>query len=74
MREKSQREKVEDYLLSNRHYALNGMTRKEVQKELLLSDEEMNSYFTKKQYFTVGEAIELLLKIEKENFKKEEDK
>lgn len=72
MSEKIQLEKVENYLLLNRAYALDGLTRAELQKELLLDDEEMEKLYKKKISFTVGEAARLLIKIEKENLKKEE--
>lgn len=71
MKEKKQLEKVENYLLKNRAYALDGLTRAELQKELLLDDEEMEKLVKRKKTFTIGEAATLLLKIEKENKKKE---
>lgn len=72
MGEKTQLEKVENYLLQNRAYALDGLTRAELQRELLLDDEEMEKLYKKKISFTVGEVAKLLIKIEKENLKKEE--
>lgn len=66
MKEKKQLEKVENYLLKNRAYALDGLTRAELQKELLLDDEEMEKLVKSKKTFTIGGAATLLLKIEKE--------
>ncbi len=71
MSEKIQLEKLENYLLQNRAYALDGLTRAELQKELLLDDEEMEKLVKRKKTFTIGEAATLLLKIEKKNKKKE---
>ena len=71
MSEKIQLEKLENYLLQNRAYALDGLTRAELQKELLLDDEEMEKLVKRKKTFTIGEAATFILKIEKENKKKE---
>ena len=60
-------EKLEDYLIAkNKSYAVYGLTKNEIKSEFLLSDEEINEYLSKRRVvFSIGEAIELLIKINK---------
>ena len=66
-------EKLEDYLIAkNKSYAVWGLSKEEIKSEFLLSDEEINEYLSKRRVvFSIGEAIQLLTKINK---KKESEK
>ncbi len=57
--------KLEDYLIAkNKSYAVYGLTRNEIKSEFLLSDEEINEYLSKRRVvFSIGESIEILTKI-----------
>lgn len=59
--------KLEDYLIAkNKSYAVFGLTRNEIKSEFLLSDEEIDKYLLKRRFvYSIGEAIELLIKINK---------
>ena len=59
--------KLEDYLIKkSKSYAVYGLTKNEIKSEFLLSDEEINEYLSKRRVvFSIGEAIELLIKINK---------
>ncbi len=60
-------EKLEDYLIAkNKSYAVFGLTRNEIKTELLLSDDDVDKYLLKRRFvYSIGEAIELLITIEK---------
>ena len=59
--------RLEDYLIKkSKSYAVYGLTKNEIKSEFLLSDEEINEYLSKRRVvFSIGEAIELLIKINK---------
>ncbi len=59
--------KLEDYLIAkNKSYAVWGLSKEEIKSEFFLSDEEINEYLSKRRVvFSIGEAIELLTKINK---------
>ena len=59
--------KLEDYLIAkNKSYAVWGLSKEEIKSEFFLSDEEINEYLSKRRFvFSIGEAIELLTKINK---------
>ena len=61
--------KLEDYLIAkNKSYAVWGLSKEEIKSEFFLSDEEINEYLSKRRVvFSIGEAIQLLIKIENEN-------
>ena len=61
--------KLEDYLIAkNKSYAVYGLTKNEIKTEFLLSDEEIHEYLSKRRFvFSIGEAIQLLIKINKKN-------
>ena len=58
---------LEDYLIAkNKSYAVWGLSKEEIKSEFFLSDEEINEYLSKRRFvFSIGEAIELLTKINK---------
>ena len=60
---------LEDYLIKkSKSYAVYGLTRNEIKAEFLLSDEEIDEYLSKRRVvFSIGEAIQLLIKINKKN-------
>ena len=60
---------LEDYLIKkSKSYAVFGLTKEEIKSEFLLSDEEINEYLSKRRIvFSIGEAIQLLIKINKKN-------
>ena len=62
-------EKLEDYLIAkNKAYAVWGLSKEEIKSEFFLSDEEINEYLSKRRVvFSIGEAIQLLIKINKKN-------
>ena len=59
--------KLEDYLIKkSKSYAVWGLTKNEIKSEFCLGDEEINEYLSKRRFvFSIGEAIELLIKINK---------
>ena len=59
--------KLEDYLIKkSKSYAVFGLTRNEIKTELLLSDDDVDKYLLKRRFvYSIGEAIELLITIEK---------
>ena len=60
---------LEDYLIAkNKSYAVWGLSKEEIKSEFFLSDEEINEYLSKRRVvFSIGEAIQLLIKINKKN-------
>lgn len=65
-------EKLEDYLIKrNKSYAVDGISRNDIQKELLLSNDDVEKYLKRKMYYSIGEAIQLLIKIEKNKNERE---
>ena len=66
---------LEDYLIAkNKSYAVFGLTRNEVISEFLLSDDDVDKYLKKRKFvYSVGESIEILIKINK-NEKREINK
>ena len=60
-------EKLEDYLIAkNKSYAVWGLSKEEIKSEFLINDEEINEYLSKRRVvFSIGEAIQLLTKINK---------
>ena len=62
-------EKLEDYLIAkNKSYAVYGLTKEEIKSEFLIDDAEINEYLSKRRIlFSIGEAIQLLIKINKKN-------
>lgn len=62
--ELKQQKKLEDYLIAkNKSYGVNGLTRSEIKFEFLLSDDEAARYLKRKFCYSIGEAIQLLIKI-----------
>ena len=61
--------KLEDYLIAkNKSYAVWGLSKEEIKSEFLISDVEINEYLSKRRIcFSIGEAIQLLIKINKKN-------
>lgn len=61
--------KLEDYLIAkNKSYAVWGLSKEEIKSEFLINDEEINEYLSKRRVvFSIGEAIQLLIKINKKN-------
>lgn len=65
-------EKLERYLIAkNKSYAVDGLTRNEIKSEFLLSDDDVAKYHKRKFYYSIGEAIQLLIKIEKNENERE---
>jgi hypothetical protein len=65
-------EKLEDYLIAkNRSYSVDGLTRYQIKSEFLLSDDEVAKFHKRKFYYSIGEAIELLIKIQKNENERE---
>ena len=60
---------LEDYLIAkNKSYAVWGLSKEEIKSEFLINDEEINEYLSKRRVvFSIGEAIQLLIKINKKN-------
>ena len=58
---------LEDYLIKkSKSYAVFGLTRNEIKSEFLLSDEEIDKYLLKRRFvYSIGESIEILKKIDK---------
>ena len=65
-------EKLEDYLIAkNKSYAVFGLTKNEIKSEFLLSDEEIDKYLLKRRFvYSIGESIEILMKINKNKSEK----
>ncbi len=63
----SEIKKLEDYLIAkNKSYAVWGLSKEEIKSEFFLSDEEINEYLSKRRVvFSIGESIEILTKINK---------
>jgi hypothetical protein len=62
--ELKQQKKLEDYLIAkNKSYAVYGLTRNEIKSEFLLSDDDVEKYLKRKFCYSIGEAIQLLMKI-----------
>ena len=61
--------KLEDYLIKkSKSYAVYGLTRNEIKNEFLLSDVDVDKYLLKRRFvYSIGEAIQLLIKINKKN-------
>ena len=61
--------KLEDYLIKkSKSYAVWGLSKEEIKSEFLISDVEINEYLSKRRIcFSIGEAIQLLIKINKKN-------
>ena len=61
--------KLEDYLIAkNKSYAVWGLSKEEIKSEFLINDEEINEYLSKRRVvFSIGEAIQLLIKINNKN-------
>ena len=58
--------KLEDYLIKkSKSYAVFGLTRNEIKSEFLLSDDEVDKYLKRKFVYSIGESIEILIKINK---------
>ena len=58
---------LEDYLIKkSKSYAVYGLTRNEIKSEFFLTDDDVDKYLSKRRFvFSIGEAIELLTKINK---------
>ena len=58
---------LEDYLIKkSKSYAVYGLTRNEIQKEFLLSDDDVDKYLLKRRFvYSIGESIAILIKINK---------
>ena len=62
---------LENYFIKkNRSYAVFGLTRNEIKSEFLLSDEEIDRYLKRKFVYSIGESIEILIKINKNESEK----
>ena len=63
---------LEDYLIAkNKSYAVYGLTKNEIKSEFLLSDEEIDKYLLKRRFvYSIGESIEILMKINKNKSEK----
>ena len=68
-------EKLEDYLIKkSKSYAVWGLTKNEIKSEFCLGDEEINEYLSKRRFvYSIGESIEILIKINKNKERKEND-
>ena len=60
---------LEDYLIAkNKSFAVWGLTKEEIKSEFLLTYEEINEYLLKRRFvYSIGESIEILIKINKKN-------
>ena len=58
---------LEDYLIrKSKSYAVYGLTRNEIKTEFLLSDDDVDKYLLKRRFvYSIGESIEILMKINK---------
>ena len=62
---------LEDYLIKkSKSYAVFGLTRNEIKSEFLLSDDEVDKYLKRKFVYSIGESIEILIKINKNESEK----
>ena len=68
-------EKLEDYLIKkSKSYAVYGLTRNEIKSEFLLSDDDVDKFLLKRRFvYSIGESIEILIKINKNKERKEND-
>jgi hypothetical protein len=70
--------RLQDYLIAkNRSYPVDGLTRNEIKSELLLSDDEAETYLKRKFIFSIGDVLRILEKIEDgelKSFKKNKTK
>lgn len=67
--------RLEDYLIKkNNSYAVDGLTKNEIKAEFLLSDDEVEKYLKRKFCYSIGEAIKLLIIINKNESKQKADK
>lgn len=66
---------LEDYLIKkSKSYAVYGLSRNEIKSEFLLSDDDVDKYLKKRKFvYSIGESIEILIKINK-NEKREINK
>ena len=64
--------KLEDYLIKkSKSYAVYGLTRNEIKTEFLLTDDDVDKYLLKRRFvYTIGESIEILIKINKNKSEK----
>ena len=64
--------KLEDYLIAkNKSYAVYGLTRNEIKTEFLLTDDDVDKYLLKRRFvYSIGESIEILTKINKNESEK----
>lgn len=63
---------LEDYFIKkNQSYAIFGLSRNEIKSEFLLSDDDVEKYLKRKFCYSIGEAIQLLIKIEKNENERE---
>lgn len=60
---------LEDYLIKkSKSYAVYGLSRNEIKSEFLLSDDDVDKYLKKRKFvYSIGESIEILIKINKKN-------
>ena len=60
-------EKLEDYLIAkSKSYAVYGLSKNEIKSEFLLSDDDVDKYLKKRKFvYSIGESIEILIKINK---------
>ena len=58
---------LEDYLIKkSKSYAVYGLTRNEIKSEFLLSDDDVDKYLKKRKFvYSVGESIQILININK---------
>ena len=58
---------LEDYLIAkNKSYAVYGLTKNEIKSEFLLSDDDVDKYLKKRKFvYSVGESIQILININK---------
>jgi hypothetical protein len=55
---------LKDYFIKkNQSYAIFGLSRNEIKSEFLLSDDDVEKYLKRKFCYSIGEAIQLLMKI-----------
>ena len=68
-------EKLEDYLIAkNKAYAVWGLSKEEIKSEFLLSDDDVDKFLLKRRFvYSIGESIEILIKINKNKERKEND-
>ncbi len=63
---------LEDYLIKkSKSYAVYGLTRNEIKTEFLLTDDDVDKYLLKRRFvYSIGESIEILIKINKNKSEK----